>query len=41
LAYRKMSDGEVQVISGYDGPGMEDFILVKNCLVVSEEVEVQ
>jgi hypothetical protein len=37
IAYRRMSDGEIQIIRGYNGVGLEDFDWVTGALIVDEE----
>lgn len=37
IAYRRMSDGEIQIIRGYNGPDLEDFDLVTGALLVMDE----
>lgn len=41
IAWRVMPDGEVQVITGYSGQGVEDFILVKGVLVVGDSEPIE
>jgi len=37
IAWRVMSTGETEIITGYNGPEIDDFILAKGVLIIGDE----
>ena len=37
ISWRVIPTGETEIITGYNGPGIDDFILVKGVLIIGDE----